>query len=130
MKTIKHLNAGDALVAALTLSEKQFDCILVRDFWSYESDKFILVSPTGASLSIWAHHWVLDQEKNPSSLRDDVANIISRYDSAAPAAPNAEYNANSFWGRGRSVKVSKSEMSSWKIIAKMAKGQSFKSIPA
>lgn len=108
------------MVSALTLNEKRFDCILVRDFWSFETDKWTLVSPTGASVSIWAHHWLLDPEKNPLSFCEQVNSVIERYDVNQHAAPNAEYCARSFWGRGRAVRCTRDEMYAFKILAKMS----------
>jgi len=117
MKIIKHHSAGDALIAALTIKEQEYDCILVRDFWSYESDNWKLISPSGKCLSIWSHHRELRCDGNESQDVKLFHSVIERYDSKKPAAPNSQYCAASYWSRGRAIKVSRSEMWAWKRLA-------------
>ena len=79
------------------------------DFWSFETDKYYMISPTGTQLSFWAHH---------SKLNDHPAwpifsGVLARYHTLPV---QGSYDGSTNYQRSKKMEVSLDEMRAFKAL--------------
>lgn len=94
---------------------KTYPCLIIRDFWKYESDNWKLISErTGTTISIWAHKKAMGVVSPQLSL---VEKIFERYQSCDIPFTEGGYNLQNHWGHAKRMELTAEEMLAFKYLA-------------